>query len=362
MTDSQIENELLAEQRGALGVLTLNRPQALNALTLDMIRGIATQLSAWEKDDAIRAVLIRGAGDKSFCAGGDIKAVYAVGMAYKNGDTARNETHDYFHQEYRMNRQIYHYPKPLIAFMDGITMGGGYGVAGPCRYRIATENTLFAMPEVAIGLFPDVGSTFFLNRSPHRIGYFLAVTGSRLRAADMIYAGLADYYCKSAQAEELEEALQADLAQGHDIAATLSALNTMPPGEAELAQRESMIERTFYKENIVEILTALVREKDPWALEMAQIIESSCPLSVKIALSHMLKSRGKSFDEVTETDFTLAQHFMDGTEFYEGVRALLIDKDKAPQWTPPRLDLLPDNEVERHFTPTGWSLDDGETA
>lgn len=338
--------ELIAGKSGSLALLTLNRPEALNALSLDMIRGMAVLLTQWAADDTVRAVFITGAGERAFCAGGDIKAAHALGLRYKKGEVDEALISQYFAEEYALNRQLFHYPKPLIAYMDGITMGGGFGVAGPCRYRIVTERTRFAMPEVGIGLFPDVGSVWFLNRCPGQIGAWLAVTGNTIGPADMMYAGLGTHILPAGAAAAIGDRL----AEGGDIADTLDSMKAdLPDRQADLETHRTLIDSCFRYDTVEDIVEALRDEGSAWARECARVIGTRSPLSLKVSLAHLRRAKGQDFDEVTDRDLTLAHNFMKGHDFFEGVRALVIDKDRQPRWDPPVLAAVSTAMVEDNF-------------
>lgn len=349
-------DSVLTRQNGGIAVLTLNRPDVLNALSYEMIRFCRDRLLAVENDEGCSMVCFKGAGDRSFCAGGDIKAIYYEGQ--DNLDKADL----YFHEEYSFNRLIYNYKKPVLSYMDGIVMGGGYGIGGPSRYRIITERSVFAMPEVSIGLFPDVGSMYRLTRCPGRTGLYLALTGYHAGPADMLYCGLADYYIPAANWPLCEERLAALPAGKGEviceaIGEILSSYHQDPEKSGHLEARRDEIDRIFSAGSIEEILAGLDAAGQEWARETASHIRSRCPKSVRITWEHYQKAIGKSFDEVTATDFNLVRHVLRDTEFYEGIRALLIDKDKTPHWTPDRLEDVTDAMLARFFSPAGKALD-----
>jgi enoyl-CoA hydratase len=317
-----------------------------------MIEIISRQLTIWEADENIKAVIFKGAGDKAFCAGGDVKAVYHAGLEYHKGQSSFNKAHLFFYHEYRMNRLIYNYSKPLISLLDGITMGGGYGVGGPCRFRVVSEKTIFAMPEIAIGLFTDIGSTFYLNQCPDNMGQFLAVTGSRLSAPEMIYSGLADYYILSSRMKEFEQALADFLVTNDDPLELLDEFSDK--FETSLGVDPDYISKIFDGYCVETMVKRLVEADDKLYLPA---ILSGCPLSIKTSLRHLQMASGRGFNQTVETDFILAQHFMDGTEFFEGVRAMLIDKDKSPKWTPQALSEVDEALLNKYFSPTDWTLE-----
>lgn len=363
MSDYQ-DTELVVQQDGAVIQAILNRPAALNALSLEMIRMLSAGLLKWRHDKDVKAVFFDGAGDQAFCAGGDVKSTYKTGMSYRQGKVDEKVISLFFGEEYCMNRQLFHFPKPLFAFMNGITMGGGFGVAGPCRYRIASERTVFAMPEVAIGFFPDVGSTYFLNRAPGQIGAFLALTGGRIEGADMLYSGLASHFVPWADQEDLKNRLRKTIEEigAEDLVRVINeilAAYTLSTSEAGMLERNiETINRCFDGDSVPVIIERLRQEGSEWALQQADIIASRSPVSLKVSIAHLRKTKNRSFDQVTAQDFILAQHFTQGHDFYEGVRAMLVDKDKTPQWEPQTLEEVDREMVERYFQPTGPALDE----
>ncbi len=274
------EAEVLFAREGVAGIVTLNRPKALNALTLDMVRAIHPQLRAWAVDPAVRLVIIEGAGEKAFCAGGDIRALHDWGRA---GD--RNVI-DFYREEYRLNTFIKHYPKPYVALMDGIDMGGGVGLSVHGSHRIATERLVFAMPETGIGLFPDVGGTWFLPRCPGEIGMYLALTGERLKAADAIYAGIADVFVPS----ERLAGLRNRLAAGEPVE-TVSGSLSGDAGTPPLAQNREAIDRHFSKESVAGILASLKADGSEWAARVAAIIEAKSPVSTLVTYRQVREGR-----------------------------------------------------------------------
>jgi enoyl-CoA hydratase len=362
MKKNYSDKHLKIDQHGNVGIITLSNPENLNALTYNMITGLSHQLDLWADDDSIQVIIIEGEGDRAFCAGGNVKEVYEAGLSHKAGHSEVNKAKEYFFHEYTMNRKIYEYKKPLIALMDGIVMGGGYGVAGPCTFKIASNRTLFAMPEVAIGLFTDVGSTFFLNRCPSYIGYYLAVTGQRINGIDMVYSGLADIYIDDENIDSFKEKLIKTLQEKADPLEVINYYSEKYPKGKVLQENSfdkllSLISRVFSLNSIDKIILSLQKENTEWADRHLEMIKKACPLSLKVTLRHMIEAQKQTFNEIILRDFILAQRFVDGTEFYEGVRALLIDKDKTPQWRPDKLSDVNDTILDNYFSPTGWGLD-----
>lgn len=341
--------EVLFERREPLGIVTLNRPRALNALTLDMIRAMDAQLRAWAEDDAIRAVAIEGAGDKAFCAGGDVLAL--VESRRTGGDLHKR----FFYDEYTLNRLIHRYPKPYVALVDGVSMGGGVGVSEHGRHRIVTERLIFAMPETGIGLFPDVGGSWFLPRLPGEIGVYLGLVGSRIGAADACAVGLADAFVPSEALPALKDALAGarwDGASG-DVVASVVAEFSAHPGEPALAPHRALIDRCFAYDTVEEILAALTVERDPFAAEIASELGGKSPTSLKVTLEQIRRGAALGFEDCMIMEYRMSQACMAGHDFHEGVRALLIDKDKRPNWRPPLLSEVSREMVEAHFAPLG---------
>jgi enoyl-CoA hydratase len=350
--------DILFGREGGVATVTLNRPQALNAFTLDMYRRFDPMLRAWADDPDIRAVLIRGAGERAFCAGGDVRAIYEAGRGLL-GDRALTST--FFREEYELIRRIHRYPKPYVAILDGITMGGGAGVSVNGAYRVATERTMLAMPETGIGLFPDVGATRFLNLCPGQIGRYLGLTGARVGAADSLYCGFATHFVP----RERLPALVATLAQMDDPKGGVEQIlagRAAEPGPAPIAARQAAIDRCFAGAAVEAILDALEREAAgggpdaEWAAETRAGLLTKSPISLKITLRQLIVGRGFDIEDALSLEYRLTQHVMAGHDFYEGVRAVLVDKDQQPRWDPPTLALVDQAMVEAYFAPLG----DGE--
>jgi enoyl-CoA hydratase len=356
MSDS---DDILFGRDGGVATVTLNRPRALNAFTLGMYRRFDPVLRGWADDPEIHAVLIRGAGERAFCAGGDVRAIAEAGRGI-SGDPALTSV--FFAEEYQLIRRIHRFPKPYIAIIDGITMGGGAGVSVNGAYRIATERTLLAMPETGIGLFPDVGATRFLNRAPGQIGRYLALTGARLGPADALYCGFATHFVRRDLVAELAEAL------GHmawrageehaQIEEALAAVAT-DPGAPPLAARRTAIDRCFAPDTVEAILDALAREAESggadseWAAETRAGLLLKSPTSLKITLRQLIVGAEYDIETALALEYRLTQHFMQGQDFYEGVRAALIDKDQKPHWHPATLAEVTERIVDDYFAPLG---------
>ena len=336
---------------GAVGGITLARPRALNALTLPMCEAIAAALLEWRADPAIALVLIDHAGERGFCAGGDVAAVRR--SVLEDGGAAGRA---FFHTEYRMNHLLFTHPAPVVTVMDGVTMGGGVGLALPARYRIATENTLFAMPEGAIGLFPDVGAPFHLGRLPGRIGAFLALTGARLDGAECLWAGLATHYLAAAT---LAEAKARMLAEPERIAAILAELATPPP-LARLERNAERIARLFAPERVEDILSALAADPSDWAAKEWKAVSAGCPFTAKVALRLLAMGAAEAaFAAEMAREYAVATRMIARPDFAEGVRAVLVDKDRSPRWQPATAAEVDDAEIEAILAPLppgeGWT-------
>ena len=345
--------EILLERRGALGVVTLNRPQALNTLSLSMYRAADPQLAAWDRDPAVRAIVVQSAGGKAFCAGGDVRAVYDARSQRGPGDYKA----DFFREEYRLIERIHRSPKPHVALIDGIAMGGGMGISVNGSHRVATERTLMAMPEVHIGLFPDVGATRFLNFCPGRIGLYLALTGARIAAADALLCRFATHYVPRQRLPALLEALtEVAWRAGAEHAQVDQVLERFgdDAGLAPLAAQRPAIDRCFAGASVEAILEALKREATAWARDAAAAIERASPISVKITFRQLqLGAAGLDIEAALALEYRLTQHVMAAADFYEGIRALLVDKDQQPRWQHRGSGEVSDAEVARYFENLG---------
>ena len=345
-------DDILFGREGGLAVVTLNRPRALNAFTLGMYRALAPMLRQWEADREIRAVLMRGAEGRAFCAGGDVRAIYEAGRGI-SGD--RGLTSVFFREEYEIIRHIHRFPKPYAAIIDGITMGGGAGVSVNGAYRVATERTVLAMPETGIGLFPDVGATRFLNLCPGHIGRYLGLTGARLGPADALYCGIATHFVP----RENVPALVSALARAAPEIAPSLAHFTADPGAPPLAARRQAIDRCFAAETVEGIIDALDREAASagadaeWAAETRSALTTKSPTSLKMTLRQLIVGQDFDIEGALTLEYRLTQHVMAGHDFYEGVRAVVIDKDQKPRWRPASLAQVSDRMIDGYFTSIG---------
>jgi enoyl-CoA hydratase len=341
--------EIRFRRRGAIGEVEMTRPKALNALTLDMIHHFDPLLRDWAHEPSIHAVAIRGTGEKAFCAGGDVRAVWEAGKA------GEGLTDTFFRAEYTLNRRIHAFPKPYVALIDGITMGGGVGLSVHGSHRIAGDRTMVAMPETAIGFFPDVGTTWVLPRLAGEMGMYMALTGARLKAADALYTGFATHYVPSERMAAFEAALAQATWRGEAGAVVngLLAEFACDPGPAPLADRREQIDRCFGRDSVEEIRTALQAEDDDWAAETLKTLDQRSPTSLKLTFSALRRGAELEFDDCMRMEFRLSQACMAGHDFYEGIRAVLVDKDHAPNWRPATLAEVDADAVERCFAPLG---------
>jgi enoyl-CoA hydratase len=340
-------DEILLERRGGLGIITLDRPQALNTLSLAMYRRFDPALAAWAEDGDMQAVLVRGAGGRAFCAGGDVVAIYEARAATPGSGDYKA---DFFREEYRLVRRIHRFPKPFVALMDGVTMGGGAGVAVNGRFRVATGRTLLAMPEVQIGLFPDVGASRFLTLCPGRIGLYLALTGKRIGGADALYCGFATSYVPHDRLDDLTAAL---VAPG-EVAEVLAGF-AADPGPAPLSELRPAIDRCFSGASVEAIVARLADEPGAWAEEARTAMARASPLSLKIVF-RQLAFGITGIEAALAMEYRMTQHLMARGDFFEGVRALLVDKDRKPRWLHRSLAEVSDGEVERAFDPVEHEL------
>jgi enoyl-CoA hydratase len=344
--------EILFEQHRGLAIATLNRPRALNALSLDMVRALDSRLIAWAADPAVQAVLIKGVGERAFCAGGDIRWLYRT-LIEQGPDAATA----FYALEYPMNARLRRFPKPYIALLDGITMGGGVGVSVHGSHRVATERTAFAMPETGIGFFPDVGATYVLPRLPGALGRWLGLSGARLGAADCLEAGLATHYVPAGDLPDLERALgEADLGAGAAaVDAVLAAWQAAPP-PGELPAIQACLDACFGQPSLAAVLAALAAEPSGWGAAQLELLRTKSPTSLAVTFRQLEAGAKLGFIPAMRLEYRLAHRFMRGHDFKEGVRAVIIDKDHRPAWRPGRVEAIADPEVDAYFAP----LPDGE--
>jgi enoyl-CoA hydratase len=338
--------EVVCEKQGEAGLITLNRPRALNALTLTMVREMRRALDAWAQDPAVTRVVVQGAGEKAFCAGGDIRRLTEL---LKGGQ--RDEAVAFWREEYQLNIVIKRYPKPYISLIDGIVMGGGVGVSLHGSHRVAGERYLFAMPEVGIGFFPDVGATYALPRLPGQTGMYLALTGERVRRADAVMLGLATHSVSSGGIEALRQALIA----GEAVDQALSHASD-DPGPAPLAVEKAIIDSCFSAESVTAIAERLDRaaeEGSEFAARTAAGMRTKSPTSMNLAFEQVRRGAAMSFEDAMRTEFRIVSRIGEGHDFFEGVRAVIVDKDNHPRWQPASLEAVDPAVIEHHFASLG---------
>jgi enoyl-CoA hydratase len=325
------------DHRCWLGHVTLNRPKAFNALTHDMCVRFDRQMRDWATSHELATVVVTGAPGRAFCAGGDVRALYDAGPTSPL-------TRDFFWDEYRLNRRLFRYPKTYVALADGITMGGGVGVSAPAKFRVVTERTLYAMPETGIGLFPDVGGSYYLSRCPGQTGTYLALTGTRIKAADLLELGLYTHYLPSTALPDLMTAIELEAPES-----LLKGLAGTPVETSILAPLRIVIDRCFAGDTVEDILAQLEREGGAWAETTRSTLLRMSPLSLRVTLRQLREGAALDFEDCMKMEYRLVRRFMKGHDFYEGVRAALVDKDNAPQWRPASLADVSPSVVDQHF-------------
>ena len=334
--------DILFERRGAIGLVTLNRPKALNALTHDMCLALKARLDLWARHPGVQSVVVQGAGDRAFCAGGDIRTLYESGKA------GTSYAFDFYRDEYLLNATIKHFPKPYVALIRGIVMGGGVGVSVHGSHRIADETTLFAMPETGIGLFPDVGGSWFLPRMPGALGLYLGLTGARLKTADALYTGVATHFVPAAKHPALIE----NLASGAEVDIALRDVVEAVPDTYLLAHR-AKIDNLFSAPSIEDLMTALDTDHTDFSHDAAKIIRTKSPTATKLAFRQIREGAKLDFDGCMRMEYRLVHRVIEGHDFYEGVRATIIDKDGAPHWKPDALSQVSDAAIDAYFASLG---------
>ena len=351
-------DEVLFEIKNSVGFITLNRPEALNALSLNMIKLMDEKLAAWGNDPDISAVVVQGAGGRSFCSGGDVKVVALDIKASREGASDGQLYKDFFRAEYILNHRIFNFPKPYISIIDGIVMGGGKGVSAHGSHRVVTENALFAMPETNIGFFPDVGGSYFLPRCPGEMGTYLAMTSKRIKAADTLYIGFGTHFVPHMGIELLlENLVTADWNRSDpmSIANTILAnFNSSPEEAGELASKQTDIDRHFGHDRVEDIISSLKQDDSEWAKETLKEMGRMSPTSLKLTLAQLRRGREiDDFGDIMTMEYRLSQACMAGHEFYEGARAALIDKDRTPKWEPASVEEVSDEVIKGYFNSLG---------
>ncbi|MCX7585214.1 enoyl-CoA hydratase/isomerase family protein [Phenylobacterium sp. 58.2.17] len=335
-------DEVLIRVEGSVGRITLNRPKALHALTTAMCAAMTDALLAWRDDPAVKLVLLDHAGERGFCAGGDIR------MLAESGASDGKDARAFFFIEYRLNHLLFEYAKPVVVIMDGVTMGGGVGLAMPAGYRVATERTTFAMPETGIGLFPDVGGGWFLPRMPSHIGTWLALTGGRIKAADCELIGVATDFVESGKVEALKAAIVADPAAVDRLLTEYEGDAGRPP----LAAHQDEIDRIFGADTLEEILAGLKAAGTKWASEQLKVLATKSPQTMKVALRQLrLGGKMESFAENMTMEYRIGARVVQRHDFIEGVRAVIVDKDNAPRWNPATPEGVSEAMLDEIFAP-----------
>ena len=334
--------DLIIKQTGRIGHISLNRPKVIHSLNMAMCDGMIEALLEWRDDDSVEAVIIDHSEGRGFCAGGDIAMLQA------SGKTDGKEGRAFFYREYQLNHLLFEYPKPVVAFMDGITMGGGVGISQPAKFRVATENTRFAMPETGIGLFPDVGGGWYLPRLQGRLGQFLALTGARLDGAECKEIGLATHYVPSDKLDEAKERIAENPDRIEGILGTLADV----PAEARIVNNLDKIDKFFASDVYEEILAALEADDSEWAAKERDTLGTKSPQTCKVAL-RQLKEGGAmtSFADEMRNEYRIGYHVLVMHDFIEGVRALIVDKDNDPKWNPATPAEVSDAWIDGIFAP-----------
>ena len=336
------QSEVLHRIEGRVGRITLNRPGALHALTTAMCRDMTAALLAWREDPAVELVLLDHSGDRGFCAGGDIRMLAESGAG--DGVAAR----EFFFVEYRLNHLLFTYPKAVAVVMDGITMGGGVGLAAPACYRIATERTTFAMPETGIGLFPDVGGGWFLPRMPGHAGLWLALTGARIKAADCELLGVATDFVESARIPDLKAAIVADPAAIETLLTEYEGDAGRPP----FAQHQDEVDRIFAAPSVEAIMAGLAANGSDWARSQLETLSTKSPQTLKVALRQLaLGGQAAAFAENMAMEYRIGARVVRRHDFLEGVRAVIVDKDNAPRWSPATVEAVAEEMLDAIFAP-----------
>ncbi|WP_066482408.1 MULTISPECIES: enoyl-CoA hydratase/isomerase family protein [unclassified Sphingomonas] len=334
--------DVLTQLDGKVGRIRLNRPKAIHALTTEMCAAVNEALVAWQDDASVEAVMIDHAEGRGFCAGGDIRMIAASGAG--DGVAARA----FFHEEYRMNHRLFTYAKPVVAFMDGITMGGGVGISQPARFKVATDNTRLAMPETGIGLFPDVGGGWYLSRLPKRIGQYLALTGARVDGSECLALGLATHYLSGDILEEVKRQIVRD---PQSIAAILDEFS-VPPAHARIFTHASAIDRLFASDRLEEVLAALESDPSDFAGETLATLRTKSPQTMKVSLKLLLDGATMpTFEDEMRQEYAVATRVCQRHDFIEGVRAVIVEKDNAPRWQPATADAVSDHLIDQIFAP-----------
>lgn len=344
MQIEEINFEELPGTQGNVGLITLNRPQALNALNHHMFNALDHYLSAWESNSGIKAVIIRAVPGRAFCAGGDVR------LAYERKQMNDSRLEHFFRDEYAMNKRIFHFPKPYIALLNGITMGGGAGISIHGSHRVATEHMLFAMPETGIGFFPDIGASYFLSRLPYKMGFYLGITGETIAYNDCHAIGLVDeVIAVDAQDNLVQMIVDSILPDKHAVTDIIKQFSISVP-KSFLLEHKSDITNAFSKNSVESITHTLQALDETWCKSIAEIIKKKSPTSLKVTLQELIRAEQLNFDECMQMEYGIMQQFLHSHDFFEGIRAALIDKDRNPQWKPATLERVNAEEVMKYFS------------
>jgi enoyl-CoA hydratase len=338
--------EEIKGEGGNIGVITLNRPEVLNALTYNMCQQMNRYLDAWEQNSDIKAVIIQSNEKRAFCAGGDIRKIYDLGQ-----EKRFDEALAFFKEEYTLNHKIHHYTKPYIALLDGITMGGGLGLSIHGSHRVATLNMSLAMPETAIGFFPDIGGSYFLSRCPFEMGIYLGLTGHRIQAADALAIGLIDHLVLSTSLSEIVAKIISTPfdEDPHTCVTNILREFNLNDVSSTLMYHAHDIQSCFNAENVMDIIERLQEKRTPWADETLTALKAKSPTSLKVTLLQLRKGFQLNLTECLAMEYTMVSHFLHEHDFYEGIRAMLVDKDKNPQWQPAELEDVNEQRIKAYF-------------
>jgi enoyl-CoA hydratase len=337
-------DDILLKVEGHAGFISLNRPSALHALTLPMVHAMTQALLAWRDDPAVKCVVIDHADGRGFCAGGDI--AFLRNSAMNDGGVSGLK---FFHDEYQLNHLLINYPKPVVAFMDGICMGGGVGISQPARFRVATENTKFAMPETGIGLFPDVGGGWYLSRLEGRVGQFLALTGARIAGAGCLALGLATHYLTSNLLAEAKSRIATEDVERID--GILGTLSVTPP-DSKIVETLFQINRHFASDRLEDIFASLEGDESDWTMKELATLRSKSPQTCKVALRQLAESlKLTDFADNMAMEYRIASRVLVRPDFAEGVRAVIVDKDNSPKWDPATAEGVTDALIDAIFAP-----------
>ncbi len=352
MNNEEIIYQKITGNGGDVVELILNRPAQLNVLNQPMCQQLYAYLEECERDDNIKAIVIRGAGDRAFCAGGDIRFIYA------NGPDQIAPSAKFFYHEYRLNAKLFHFKKPCVAFWDGIVMGGGAGVSVHGSHRVATEKTLFAMPEVSIGFFSDVGTGYVLPRCPGKLGWYIGLTGNFFKADDVCYAQLATHKIPQVKIAEVIDTLVASDFSAHELQAVTKILDNFSVAVevSQLQENRQKIDDFFSLDSVAKIMHILEKQNDPWCDETLMTLKQRCPLSLRVMFIQFKKGAGLDFNQQINIEYNLVRQFLQTPDFYEGIRAAIIDKDRQPKWSVADVSEIMDAQVQAFFADRGDDL------